>query len=56
MRMITKVTQVLELLKLSGYQISAGNLEQLFHYNKTEINQKTAAILEPGKLFTEKSS
>ena len=41
MRTITKITQMLDLIKQSGCDTAPGNLEQLLFYNKTDVNYKT---------------
>ena len=51
MRTITKLTQVLDLIKQSGYQIGKGSLEQLLFYNKTDVNFKTMNQFTPSKEF-----
>lgn len=40
-RMITKVTQMLELIKQSGCIVSEGNLQQLHFYTRTDVNYRT---------------
>ena len=55
MRDITKITQVLDLIKQSGCQIGPGSLDQLLFYNKTDVNFKTMSQFEPSKAFKEET-
>ena len=41
MRAITKLTQVLDLIRQSGCKVEGGTLEQLLFYNRTDVNFKT---------------
>jgi len=51
MRTITKLTQVLDLIKKSGYRVNGDTLEQLLFYNKTDVNFKTLNMFEPSKAY-----
>lgn len=51
MRTITKITQMLDLIKQSGCDAAPGNLEQLLFYNRTDVNYKTMTQFEPSQAF-----
>ena len=53
MRTITKITQILDLVKTSGGQIAPGLLEQLLFYNRTDVHQKTMNQFEPSQAFVD---
>ena len=51
MRTITKITQMLDLIRQSGCETTPGNLEQLLFYNRTDVNYKTMTQFEPSQAF-----
>ena len=52
-RTITKITQMLDLIKQSGCSAAPSNLEQNLFYGRTDVNYRTMTQFEPSKAFVE---